>query len=396
MHLSRWAIAAAWLLAVACAPTPPPGAPVIRLVEPGSGASAYVEVTGIDRGVRDASRRLGADAGEWERLLGVRVVGPDGRAQDVAVAGQYRVADDALRFTPLFPFEPGRPYEVRYHAASVSPGARGDERRQIVTLGAAATASPSTVVTHVFPSGETVPANQLRMYIHFSAPMGRRGGQGHVRLLDERGQEVVDPFLPLEAELWNADRTRYTLFFDPGRQKRGIRPNREMGSSLRERQRYTLIVDREWTDGHGQPLARAFTRTFRVGAPMRHALDTSTWRIVAPSPGTRDPLSLTFPAPLDHALLLRALGVTRDGQTLAGEARVDEGETRWTWTPAEAWRSGRYELFALPILEDVAGNRIGRAFEVESGAAPVTDGEGVATSIPFTVSSPSPAPTAGE
>ena len=77
---------------------------------------------------------------------------------------------------------------------------------------------------HVFPSASVVPENQLRMYIQFSAPMGRRGGLDHVKLLDETGDEVDDPFLPLDAEFWNADRTRYTLFFDPGRQKRGILP----------------------------------------------------------------------------------------------------------------------------------------------------------------------------
>ena len=47
---------------------------------------------------------------------------------------------------------------------------------------------PSTVVAHVYPSGDVIPENQLRMYIEFSAPMGRRSGIEHVALLDERGQ----------------------------------------------------------------------------------------------------------------------------------------------------------------------------------------------------------------
>jgi hypothetical protein len=58
-----------------------------------------------------------------------------------------------------------------------------------------------------------------------------KGGIGFVRLLDEAGDEVRDPFLPLDAEFWNRDRTRFTVFFDPGRQKRGILPNEEMGRS---------------------------------------------------------------------------------------------------------------------------------------------------------------------
>ena len=44
---------------------------------------------------------------------------------------------------------------------------------------------------------------------------------------------------------------------------------------------------------------------------------------------------------------------------------IEAHETRWLFTPAAAWRSGDYFLQALTILEDMAGNRIGRAFEVD-------------------------------
>jgi hypothetical protein len=36
------------------------------------------------------------------------------------------------------------------------------------------------------------------------------------------------------------------------------------------------------------------------------------------------------------------------------------------FTPREAWRPGTYALLALDILEGLAGNQIGRAFEVEN------------------------------
>ena len=88
----------------------------------------------------------------------------------------------------------------------------------------------STVVTRIYPTAEVLPENQLRLYVHFSSPMGLRGGMDHVALIDETGREVVDPFLPLDTEFWNGDRTRYTLFLDPGRVKRGILPNQEMGA----------------------------------------------------------------------------------------------------------------------------------------------------------------------
>jgi hypothetical protein len=292
------------------------------------------------------------------------------------------VAGGVLRFTPLFPFDRGRPYEVR--CSRSSPAGSAGDVRQTVALPAPEAAPPS-VVTQVFPSGDVVPENQLRMYVHFSAPMGRRGGLGHVQLLDAAGREVPDPFLPLEAELWNADRTRYTLFFDPGRQKRGILPNRELGPSLVEGHHYTLVVDREWLDGHGRPLAREFSRTFRVGPAARRPLDQASWRVTPPAPGTRDPLSVEFPSPLDHALLHRAIGVRRDGEAVAGDVRVEAHETRWVMTPAEAWKPGRYELVALSILEDLAGNRIGRAFEVGPSRPDASDADSGWTSVPFSL-----------
>ena len=219
-----WATAVAVLMTGACVRQPAAGGPPhIRLVHPPEpGGSQSIEVTRPEPGVVRAASRLDA-RGPWPRVLAVHVVRPDGTVDDTAIAGRYEAAGDALRFTPLFPFDAGRTYEVRYDASTLLPDAAIGPRRAVVVIPAAA-AGPATVVTEVFPSGELVPANQLRMYITFSAPMGRRGGLAHVRLLDHRGRTVEDPFLQLDADLWNRDRTRYTLLFDPGRQKRGFCP----------------------------------------------------------------------------------------------------------------------------------------------------------------------------
>ena len=73
-----------------------------------------------------------------------------------------------------------------------------------------------------------------------------------------------------------------------------------------------------------------------------------------------------FPGPLDHGLLTRAVGVRRNVAPVVGEVRVDANETRWTMTPNEPWSPGSYTVIAVGILEDLAGNGIGRAFEVIS------------------------------
>jgi hypothetical protein len=92
----------------------------------------------------------------------------------------------------------------------------------------------------------------------------------------------------------------------------------------------------------------------------------SSWRIAAPPAGTRDPLVVTFPKPLDHGLLARGIGVEDGGgRTIEGDVSLEAADRRWAFRPRAAWSAGEYRLVALSILEDPAGNRIGRAFEVD-------------------------------
>ena len=37
----------------------------------------------------------------------------------------------------------------------------------------------------------------------------------------------------------------------------------------------------------------------------------------------------------------------------------------WRFTPTDPWRAGNYQLLVLSIIEDAAGNRIDRPFEVD-------------------------------
>jgi hypothetical protein len=311
----------------------------------------------------------------WTTVFKV-AVGPD----QLATVGQYSIEGDRIRFTPMFPLDRGRQYLVTFTAPGGAPPVTGTVALPPIDT------TPTTVVAQVYPTADVVPENQLRLYIHFSAPMGMRGGLDFVHLLDESGQEVKDPFLPLDAEFFNDDRTRYTVFFDPGRQKRGIAPVDQMGRSLTEGKYYTLVVDAGWRDGRGLALKEPFSRKFKVGPPDERPLDPRMWKISAPAAGTSDPMIVAFPEPLDHGLLLRALGVlgtTR--RPLEGEVKVGPQETTWTFTPAEPWVAGQHNLLALAMLEDLAGNRIGRAFEVDNFDRTDDTTEPERTLIPFTV-----------
>jgi hypothetical protein len=338
-----------------------------------SAGPATVDVVGVAAAQLSSLGALDSrDA--WAQIFAVKVA-----ADSAPMLGDYRIDGGRIRFTPMFPLDPGRQYHVTFAPAGAVP--------MIATIGLpAAHSTPSTVVAQVFPSGEVIPENQLRLYVHFSAPMGMKGGLDYVHLLDEEGKEVIDPFLPLDAEFWNDDRTRYTVFFDPGRQKRGIPVIVEMGRSLTEGKSYTLVVDREWRDGNGLPLKEIYKRTFRVGPPDERPLDHAAWQIQAPAAGTRVPLTVAFPEPLDHGLLLRALGVQGpDGAAIGGDISVGKGELTWSFTPKEFWKAGAHHVAAFAMLEDLAGNRIGRAFEVDQFDRSDKSAEPEKTLIPFQV-----------
>jgi hypothetical protein len=317
----------------------------------------------------------GADTREaWTAILKVAVA-----ADQPAAVGQYSIENDVVRFTPMFPLDNGRQYQVTFTAPGAAP--------ITATVGLPPPdTTPTTSVAEVYPTGDTIPENQLRIYIYFSAPMGSRGALDFVHLLDdESGQEVKDPFLPLDVEFWNEDRTRYTVFFDPGRQKRGIPPLDQMGRSLTAGKTYTLVIDAAWLDGKGLPLMRAFKRTFTVGPPDEKPLDPKTWKVEAPPADSSAPLVVAFPEPLDHGLLLRGLGVLNGGKPLDGKVVVSNHELTWSFTPAEAWKAGTYNLVAFAMLEDLAGNRIGRAFEVDQFDRTDQSNEPEKTLIPFSV-----------
>jgi hypothetical protein len=342
----------------------PSGAPTITIHQASGAQPAYVDVAGLSSvelsGLRDAH----FSAADWQSLLKI-TVGDTSADSLPPVQGRYAATDSSLTFTPLFPFDPGRSYQVAFDPARLPHPRPIAVVTRVVRL-VAIERRPVTTVTAVYPSIDVLPENTLRLYIEFSAPMGNRGALNVVRLLDERGREVPIPFLPVQADFWNTDHTRYTLFFDPGRVKQGILPNEQLGRPLQAGHRYTLEISADWQDAQGQPLVAAYRRPFRVGPADARPLTMASWRIGAPAARTRDPLVVTFPAPLDHGLLARAVGVEDGGgRTIEGDVSLEAADTRWSFRPRSAWSAGEYRLVALPILEDPAGNRIGRAFEVD-------------------------------
>jgi hypothetical protein len=349
--------------AIACGregPTPAPS-PRLTFAVSKDSSDTRVRVTGLDAANLRALRDSAAHAGFWSSLLRVTVAGND----SVPIVGRYSASDSSIEFQPMFAFDRGRAYDARFDLSRL-PHSRSDPPlRETFKLPAGGSVA-TTTVTRVFPSSDTLPENHLRFYIEFSAPMSRQPGIDFVHLIDDAGREVPHAFLPLDADFWNPDHTRFTVFLDPGRVKQGILPNEQLGRPLRVGRRYSLVVDSTWRDARGLPLARRFRREFRVGPSVLVPIALADWKVSPPKSGTRDPLVVSFPRPLDYALLHRAVGIEMFGRgRVEGAIGVVDDEREWRFTPSEAWRAGRYQLVVFSFLEDVAGNRVGQAFEVD-------------------------------
>ena len=352
-------LAAAALLVSACG-----GTPTISIQPVGSPKPTAIEVHGLPSSDLRALAGAGLTTDAWQDIFRVSVHS----VSQNAMAGDYRVEDGRVRFTPMFGFDEGRTFVATFAPDRIPGAAAGDTWRSRAvnhTFTVPATDKPrTTTVRQVYPSGAELPENMLRFYIEFSAPMGRGEALPHIRLVDDTGTGVVDPFLPVEAEFWSPDRTRFTLFFDPGRVKRGIKPNRDLGRALIAGRRYALVIDDKWMDGTATPLKSGHRHEFTATAPIERAIDQGAWKVDSPAAGSREPLTVTFPWALDHGLLQRSIRVTRENADIRGDVRIEAGEQRWSLIPAEAWTKGDYALEIAPELEDPAGNRIGRAFEV--------------------------------
>ena len=69
---------------------------------------------------------------------------------------------------------------------------------------------------------------------------------------------------------------------------------------------------------------------------------------------------------MDQALASRVIRVADAvGRLVEGDNALSDQEQLWGFTPQESWKTGHYELHVQNTIEDLAGNNIGKAFEVD-------------------------------
>ncbi len=308
------------------------------------------------------------------------------------LAGCFEIDRDAVYFTPRFPFRDGTPYSLLLDPVNAQATGGRPEVWSIERPSAAG--SPTTEVLAIYPSVKVLPVNQLRLYVHFSAPMSEHWAARAVHLQGaDNGEPLPGAFLE-GPELWDRERRRLTLLLDPGRIKRGLVPQQESGYPLIEGVPIVVRIDAAFRDAEGWPINAISERRYDVGPAVRRRVDPAGWRYEAPVAGSTDPLRVQFGRPLDQGLIKRCVWVVdAAGKRLAGRTSVPPGEREWRFEPRAPWALGRHSVIVDPRIEDLAGNSVARVFDRDLTRAQDAPGPRSCVSLHFACPVSTVAPT---
>ncbi|MEM1407387.1 MAG: hypothetical protein AAGG59_11470 [Bacteroidota bacterium] len=299
------------------------------------------------------------------------------------ILGKYMISDSAFTFKPRFLPDPKLVHTafVDFDALNrISDLPGGKSGLEVFELAFDPTTDNLTYITSFFPTADTLPSNVLRCYVYFSNAMGLDDPYDHIRVTDSKGKPLTEPFVEIPEGLWDESRTRLTLLFHPGRIKRGVGPNMTKGEVFKEKETYTIELSPQWADGQGRPLKQGFRKTFFIDKAERNSIKIEEWEVNIPQSQTMEPLILKTSRMLDRALIPRMVKVYSKEGIVSGNWSGDTFSH--SFIPEHSWGAGDYILKVDPRLEDVSGNTLLSAFDVETGS--VTNGQ-VVSSIEFSI-----------
>jgi hypothetical protein len=111
--------------------------------------------------------------------------------------------------------------------------------------------------------------------------MQRGRVESEISLLGPDGEPARDVLYRAPVELWDKSLQYLTILLDPGRLKRGVGPNRELGPPLEAGHVYTLAVGAGMVDLSGRQLPETVYKRFRVTDAVREPIAVEQWKIEA-------------------------------------------------------------------------------------------------------------------
>ncbi|MBC7850360.1 MAG: hypothetical protein H7Y31_11520 [Chitinophagaceae bacterium] len=288
------------------------------------------------------------DQPDIAKKLHVEIVGDSNQE---SILGSIDLSGDSIFFRPYIPFTKGDSYRVKFNNVVIA----------IVRI--PEPTGPAPEIVNIYPTNDTVPVNLLKLYIAFSIPMREGKWRDNIVLIKNGVDTVSDAFLDVDLELWNNEHTVLTIWFDPGRVKRGLQPNEKLGSPLHEKQKYELLVLKNLEDVDGRILRTGGSKRFFVNDRDSESPHVDDWLIRIPKSDTRTALHFSFGESLDAMLLENSISINYNEHGLAGVFEPINKERELRFIPEASWQVGEYEIIVDPILEDLAGNNMTRLFD---------------------------------
>ncbi|WP_457126068.1 hypothetical protein [Mucilaginibacter sp. HD30] len=271
---------------------------------------------------------------------------------DHNVLGDFIKTDSGTLFEPLIPLSQGMEYGVLQN------------NRVVGKIAVPNSSGKPPIVRTIYPQADTVPENLLKFYIEFSEPMQTGSALEHIFLLDKNRDTLQRIFLDLKPELWDPADKVLTVWIDPGRIKRDLVLNKELGKPLHSHQAYELVIAGRWRDRRGLSLQKGISKKFVVGPRVDAQLNINQWRIAGSKAGTKAPVIVSLGYPVDHYLLQESLSIlTESCKTVEGKVTLANKDKAWMFTPDAEWPMGAYKLRIAARLEDLAGNNLNKVFD---------------------------------
>lgn len=269
------------------------------------------------------------------------------------ILGDYDISRERIIFRPIVPFTAGLQYEVRLKGEPIGqfkvPGRDNN------------TAGPELTI---YPTNDTLPENVLKLYLEFTRPMQEGRALNYIRIVKNNKDTLPGVFLDLQPELWNKENTILTVWFDPGRIKRDLQPNKTMGAPIQKGNKYQLVILSGWPDQDGKATAFTYLREFIAGPRDSTMPDPSQWKIEIPKPESDQPVEVIFNEPLDYVLIKNAIRILDGGgKPVPGTINVNDEEKGFNYVPSSPWKAGNYILEVESRLEDNAGNNLNHPFD---------------------------------
>lgn len=281
--------------------------------------------------------------------LKVRLISDGERGE---MLGDFGFDEGYIQFSPIVPFTRGRKYEVLYK----------DQVVGTFSISQADVKPPKLLA--IYPTQDTIPENLLKIYLEFSASMVEGHSLSYITLIRNKRDTMKGTFLDLSPELWNTEGTVFTLWLDPGRIKRDLIPNKELGAPLVADANYMLVVSGHWKSKDGFELGSDYIKNFTTTFRDERSPNPDNWDVMAPKAGSIEPLVINLYESLDYSLLNEVMRIFRpDRSIMLGGFYMGEEERTISFKPAQPWIKGAYEIWIEPRLEDLAGNNLNRPFD---------------------------------